>query len=346
MPVVIVAIYAIVLILGVSISGYLSYEGLLKTAKEVTPVLVVFIMAVILMADMTISYFRTTERKYGYVVVVWCIAAFVSIGSNFNFLYSNFMRDDVTEATVAEQIQTLRDDLVETRVALISLEAMQFASEMQADLRAELDNLRSQINDPLRPGCGEECRSHMTNVERILGKQITNLAVPSIGSDSDVVEDWFNRYSAAAIDMLNTSLSSTQYPALEHLLNRIDGLLLEYDSSSRILANKGGLDALPRMSALSFDIEREANALLPEDKKVNHTYIDSTLGRLGEIVYAFENGFGAMPNPMATFTSLFFASIIDILPFFLSFVLFGKGRLEKNVKTGVPRNAGGRRIVT
>ncbi|MDE0112639.1 MAG: hypothetical protein OXN84_10195, partial [Albidovulum sp.] len=105
MPIFIVISYAVILILSVVISGYLSYEGLLRTAEEITLPLVVFLMTVILAMDATISYFRSSERSYRLPIVIWMVAAFFSIASNFNFLYSNFMRDDVTENTVTRQIE-------------------------------------------------------------------------------------------------------------------------------------------------------------------------------------------------------------------------------------------------
>jgi hypothetical protein len=37
--------------------------------------------------------------------------------------------------------------------------------------------------------------------------------------------------------------------------------------------------------------------------------------------------------------------VVDVLPLFLSFALFGKGRLEKPVKTGTQRGGGGRRVI-
>lgn len=87
MPTFIISIYAVILTLGVSISGYLSYEGLLRTASEITLPLVVLLMAIIFVMDATISYFRTTERRYMLPLLIWMVAAFFSIASNFNFLY-------------------------------------------------------------------------------------------------------------------------------------------------------------------------------------------------------------------------------------------------------------------
>lgn len=330
MPYFIVVSYAVVLVLSVAISGYLSYEGLLLSAHEITLPLVVLLMTIIFSMDATISYFRSTERSYRLPILIWAVAAFFSIASNFNFLYSNFMRDDVIQSTLAEQITVFRSDIGATRHALVSTKTARFAVEQRTDLEVEFDNLFEQINDPLRPGCGEECRSHMTEIERILGRSVTNLAVPPIGSDPDIVNNWYTRYRSTAEEILEHSLGTTNAPAIFALAGRIDSALLEYDSVARLLVNKDGLSALPEMSNLSQDIEREANELLPEGVSVKHETIDPTLGRLGEIVYAFQNGFGEMPNPVATAMSLVLASVVDLLPFLLSFALFGKGRLERS----------------
>lgn len=328
--------YSAILLLAVTISGYLSYEGLLKTGREITLLLVCLLMGIIFMTDAAISYFRLLNKRIWFLAMIWCTAAFFSIASNFNFLYSNFMRDNVTQSTVTAQLSIFRDDLVATRARLDALDSTQFAMHTRTRLKVELDNLRNQINDPLRPGCGEECRGHMNEVERIIGGEVTNFQIPAIGSNMDVVNAWFTRYSTAATEILSESLNATQYPAIANLKQRIDDALLRYDSVARIMANEGGLSALPNMAATSLEIERQANTLLPEGDVSDHRDIDPTLGRLGEIVYAFQNGFGEMPNPMATTVSLILASAVDILPFLLSFALFGKGRLEKPVPTNRP----------
>lgn len=346
MPVFIVSFYAVVLLLAALISGYLSYEGLYRTAEEMTLPLVVFLMAVILMMDATISYFRSSERSYHLPVAIWIVAAFFSVSSNFNFLYSNFMLDDAANDAVTKQIAIFRNDLVETRGGLTDLDDVRVASMSRTNLALELDNLYRQIKDPLRPGCGEECQGHMAQVERILGRSVTDLAVPPIGSSPDVVEDWYTRYRSAAEDILATSLQTTNAPMIEALIARIEDALQNFSTAKRVLRSAGGLEALSSMSELSLEIEREANALLPENVPVNHQDIDPTLGRLGEIVYAFQNGFGEMPNPVATSISIVLASVIDLIPFLLSFALFGKGRLERQVKIGVPRGQGRRRVIS
>lgn len=347
MPPVIVAFYGIIVALSVGISGYLSYKGLERTAGEVTLPLVAFLMIIIFTMDMIISYYRSTGRKaWVSALAIWSIAAFFSIASNFNFLYTNFMREDVMKSTVSEQLQVFRDDLVETRSTLLEREPYQQAMQAQTDLKVELDNLHRQVTDPLRPGCGEECRGHLQKIEEILGRPITNLAIPPIGSNPETVAEWYQRYRAAAEDQLDTLLQSTQYATITSLNQRINEVLLEFPNTDRVIAQKGGLEALSEMATISDEVMRRANAVLPEGAKVKHDPIDPSLGRLGEIVYSFQNGFGAMPNPMATLLSLIMASVVDILPLLVAFVLFGPGRLERPEQTRALRAKGGRRVIS
>lgn len=346
MPTFIISIYAVILTLGVSISGYLSYEGLLRTASEITLPLVVLLMAIIFVMDATISYFRTTERRYMLPLLIWMVAAFFSIASNFNFLYSNFMREDVAKSTVTEQLAVFRDNLVNTQSSLAKHSLVERSGEVRSDLLLELDSLRDQINDPLRPGCGQECRIHMAEIERILGRPITNFAVPGIGSPMETVNDWYSRYGNAAKEILFVSQQDSGVTEIFRLMGDIDDYLEDFESPEQVLSSKGGLEALGSMSTVSLDVERKANSFLVEDEFVSHVYINPSLGRLGEIVYSFENGFGQMPNPIATFGALILASVVDILPLLLSFALFGKGRLEKEAKPiGNSRDRSGRRIV-
>ena len=346
MSTLIISTYALILILGVSISGYLSYEGLLRTAGEITLPLVILLMAIIFVMDATISYFRTTERSYRLPLFIWAVAAFFSIASNFNFLYSNFMREDVTKDTVTEQLAIFRDDLVDTKSNLAELDLVKRSDEVESDLLVELRSLKDQINDPLRPGCGQECRAHMAEIERILGREITNLAVPGIGSRMEVVNDWYVRYGNSAKEMLLVSQQDSGVTDIRGLMRDIDNHLEAFDSPERVLSSKGGLEALADMSTISLDVERRANSFTTTDRYVDHAYIDPSLGRLGEIVYSFENGFNDMPNPIATFGALVLASVVDILPLLLSFALFGRGRLEKEAKPNRnSRDPSGRRIV-
>lgn len=345
MPIVIIILYACILLLSIGISGYLSYHGLLTTANEITLPLVIFLMTVILAMDLAISYYRSVGRPiWIFAMGIWSVAAFFSIASNFNFLYTNFMREEVAAETVADQLGVYRDDLVSTRAILLELDPVQQARQAQTDLAVELDNLYRQIGDPLRPGCGERCQQHLQEIQSILGQPITDLAIPPVGSDPEVVQEWYDRYRAAAEDQLETRTTATRYSEVTMLARQIDEYLVEFSNPRQVISEKGGLDALAELSNTSRDVEREANTLLSEGQIIEHTPIDPALGQLGEIVYSFQNGFVDRPNPMATTLSMIMASIVDVLPLLIAFALFGKGRLERPVKSTADRGRGGRKV--
>ncbi len=106
-------------------------------------------MATIFIMDAAISHYRQNKKSWGLPLAIWTVAAFFSIASNFNFLYTNFMRADVVLATTTEQLAVFRDNLVDTRVKLTGLDSMRTAESLRAELVAELENLNDQINDPL-----------------------------------------------------------------------------------------------------------------------------------------------------------------------------------------------------
>lgn len=347
MPQLLVALYVIIVILSVGISGYLSYEGLESSAGEVTFYLVAFIMLIIFLMDLAISYYRHVGKKAWILALcIWSIAAFFSISSHFNFLYTTFMKDDVEAVTVAAELQIFRDDLAETKAILLGQPIYAQAVQTTTDLKVELDNLERQISDPLRPGCGEECQVHLRKIESILGRPVTNLAIPPVGSDPAITKEWYVRYSQSAQSILDALLGSSQSGEINQIVQKIDELMLKFPDTNRVIAQLGGIAALSEMASSSEEVARLANSLLPADLNVVHQAIDPSLGRLGEIAYSFQNGFVEMPNPIATFVSLILGAIVDILPLMIAFALFGKGRLEPLERDRATRGPGGRTIIS
>lgn len=49
-----------------------------------------------------------------------------------------------------------------------------------------------------------------------------------------------------------------------------------------------------------------------------------TLGRLGEIVYSFQNAFGELPNPLATVISAILSIVVDVIPVFFALAAFSR----------------------
>ena len=194
--------------------------------------------------------------------------------------------------------------------------------EQRADLQRELDRLRDQIFDPLRPGCGERCDIHIDNIQRILGKPLSDTARPPLGSPRETVQVWYDGLVTSAQRDLEAAAQTTYYPETAAVLDQIAQLLAAYDTPKRALAANEGLAILSDLGDATEEIERRTNAILPIDDKVTLAPIDRTMGRLGEIVYSFENAFKERPNILATILSLILATIIDIFPVIFALVAF------------------------
>ena len=324
-------LYYLLVISCVLISVYLSYYGYLSSFSDLALPFTVIIGIGLLGSDILIQRRKVDGRSLFTPLLLFALFSFFSAVSNFNFLYTNFMEDDVVKQTLDRQYSIFRDDLVDTRDKLLQLDSYRFTEEKRVELDRELARLRTQINDSLRPGCGERCRLHISKIEEILGKPMTELAIPARQASLSTVNDWYDRVRIAALADFQTITNTNEFPRLEALLAKINALLLEYDDPQRSLARNVGLPVLRTLSEESKEVQRQSNALFPDNEKIKHTEIDVTLGRLGEIVYSLENGLVQAPNLGASIMSALLSIVIDIFPVFFALVAFSSdtGRIQK-----------------
>ncbi len=316
-------IYYILVIACVGVSSYLSYKGFKSSFGELA-LPFTFILAIGLFgADALLQ--RNRERGasvFPPLLIFTCFAVFSTV-SNFNHIYTTFMQGDVVRQSLTSEYGVFRNNLTSTRERLLQTDAYKFTMERRADLERELARLESQAFDQLRPGCGERCQVHLRTISDILGKPLSDTAIPPIGSDSDVVRAWYDNVKTAALRDFDALSTTNDFPALSALLEDIDASLRAYDTPDRALAADQGLAVLNTLANESEEIERRANAILPTgSERVQHAKIDRTMGRLGEIVYSLENAFVQRPNILATILSLILASIIDIFPVIFALVAF------------------------
>ena len=317
------AIYYLLVIACVGVSSYLSYKGFRSSFAELA-LPFTFILGIGLFgADALLQRARERGASVWPPLLIFAFFAVFSSASNFNHIYTTFMQGDVVRQTLDSQYARFRNNLIEARESLEDTNAYQFTREQRTNLDRELDRLKSQIFDPLRPGCGERCDIHLSAIERILGKPLSDTARPPLGSPRETVETWFNGVTLSAQRDLETSAQTTSYPAIASVLDQIAQLLAAYDTPKRALAASDGLATLTDLADASEEIERRANAALPTDAKVQLEPIDRTMGRLGEIVFSFENAFKERPNILATILSLILATVIDLFPVVFALVAFG-----------------------
>ena len=336
-------IYYILVIACVSVSSYLSYYGFKSSFGELA-LPFTFILAIGLFgADALLQRAREHGTSVLPPLLIFTCFAVFSSASNFNHIYTTFMQGDVIRQSLDAQYARFRDNLVTTREALEATDSYHFTRDQGANLQRELDRLRDQIFDPLRPGCGDRCDMHLANIQSILGKPLSDTARPPLGSPRETVEAWYSGIVSSAQRDLEAAAQTTSYPVIAAILDQIAQLLAAYDTPDRALAADQGLAVLADLANANAEVQRRANAVLPTDAKLALPAIDRTTGRLGEIVYSFENAFKERPNLLATVLSLILATIVDIFPVIFALVAFApeSGRVSGPART--PR--GGHRVL-
>ena len=315
-------IYYCLVVCCIAISLFLSYYGYLSSFGTLALPFTVIIGLGLFGADILIQKACVAGRRLLPSFGLFLFFSIFSVVSNFNFLYTNFMEENVLKQALDSQYKTFRDNLTATQSALLALDAYTFTEARRVELDRELARLRTQINDPLNPGCGERCREHLDRIEQILGKPLTQLRIPERNSSSRVVNAWYERVREAALNDFQKLLETNSFPQLAALLSDIDAQLLEYDTPDRALARNLGLPILRKLAETSDEIERRANSFFPPDRQIEQEKIDVTLGRLGEIVYSLENGFVEHPNIGATVMSAVLSFVVDFFPVLFAMVAF------------------------
>lgn len=348
-------LYVIATAICVGISVYLSYFGYYSHLQELTALFALLLGILLFGTDMMLRHCRLEGRRVWLPLGFFLVVVVFSWASNYNFLYTSFMERDVAERTVVEQFRTFREDLTTTRSALVAHPKVREVSAERRQLERELTNLDQQLTDPVRPGCGQRCRGHVEQIEELLGGRVTDLAVPPVDAGKQNNEQWYNRYRETVLNAFEESIDD-EFNELEGLIERIGQLLGEYDDPyaalrseyeqrRRAVVETRGFAIIAELRTHSADIERRANALLPEGEQVEHQEIHSRLDNLGEIPLSLRDGFIDRSNPGVTAVSTLLALFVDFIPILFAWLIFRPdNRRAKPAKPGfgLKRRGGGR----
>ncbi len=317
----------------VGISVYLSYFGYYSHLQELAGLFAVLLGILLFGTDMLLRRFRLAGRSLVKPLLFFAVVAAFSGASNYNFLYTNFMADDLAERVVTEQFATFRSNLVETRRALQASPAVAEVRQQRQALERALENLRVQVNDPLRPGCGERCRSHVSTIYERLGGPPTELAIPAVDASAERTARWYENFRRAVVQDFENGHIPEGYHRARALIAEIDEQLERYDDPyealaearerrGRALVEDRDYAVIGELRNRSQAVERRANALLPAGSEVRHAAITSDLDKLGEIPISLRDGLIERPNSGVTAISLILAVFVDIAPVLFAGVVF------------------------
>ena len=318
-------VYYLLVFLCIGISLFLTYYGFEKTFGPLTIYFTVVIGLLLFAADYLIQ--RNRERGLPWVpaFLLFLLAAVFSGLSNFNYLYTNFMTSDVLAATVREQYRVFQEDLTGTRAQLLDQQAVSAEDFRRQRIENELQNMWTQMNDPERPGCGERCAGHIDSINALLGENVTELRRPGRESSPAQRKRFYDAFRNRVQETLDNQNATGRSQEIRSVVNLINERLAYYGNADDALRAGVDLGILSQLSDDTEGIEREANAVLPGGQKVDHRYIDPTLGRLGEIVYSLKNGFVEVPSPSSTVMALILSIMVDLVPILYALVAFRAG---------------------
>lgn len=318
-------IYYILVSLCIGISLYLTYYGFEQTFGNLTLAFTAVIGLLLFAADYLIQRNRERGLPWMPAFMLFLMAAVFSTISNFNFLYTNFMTTDVLSETVRSQYDVFKTDLTDTRTTLDSLDVMQEEANRRASIETELAQMWSQMSDDSRPGCGERCGEHINAINALLGVTITDLARPGPSSTEAERKSFYDNFRGLVGEAQVNSNVAGPYQAISVLISKIDERLTFYGNPDDALRAGANLSILAKLSQDSQQVEREANTLLISGEFIEHTFIDPTLGRLGEIVYSLKNGLVEVPNLGASIMALILSIVLDFIPIIFALVAFRPG---------------------
>ncbi|MBK1733912.1 hypothetical protein CKO15_01175 [Halorhodospira abdelmalekii] len=316
----------------VGISVYLSYFGYYSHLQELTLFFAVLLGILLFATDLMFRHYRLEGRGPWVPLAFFLVVVVFSWASNYNFLYTSFMERDVAERTVVEQFRLFRDDLTQTRRALAEHPVVAEVQEERRTLERELHNIQQQLTDPVRPGCGQRCRSHVAEIEALLGERVSDLAVPAVGASAEENEAWFERYREIVREAFVVGIDPT-YHEVRALAEQIEALLAEhadplaalrreYEERRRAVVETRDFAIIAELRNQSTEIERQANVLLPESLRVEHARIHSDLDQLGEIPLSIRDGFIERANPGVTAVTTLLALFVDFVPVLFAWLIF------------------------
>lgn len=338
-------IYMLVAFICVSISVYLSYWGYYSHLKGLTFLFAAVIGLLLFGTDLLIRQMKLSRKSLFFPMLFFLLVAAFSGASNFNFLYTNFMQEDIAQRTVRDQFDVFREDLTSTKTTLLAQAEMQRRLGQRTLIETELKSLEEQLSDPLRPGCGERCRDHILNIYDLLGGPPTDLAIPAPDASQTQVIRWYNNFASTVLANFEAQLEGSQFDQTRELVQDIDGFLSEYSDPDQALREEldgrpaallrgDGLEVISDIRRASVDIVRRANALLPVEDAVDHRPIQSDLDKIGEIPVSFQDAFIERPNLGVSLVSIILAVFVDFVPVLFALVLFNSDLQSNDNRPG------------
>ncbi len=328
--------YWFLVVICVSLSAYISHLGFAREFGIFSIVFAVIVAIILFSADIFISNVTIKKQSIFGGILFLFFGILFSFVSNFNFFYTNAMREDVTTLTIEEAFNQYRSNLYRGIKRINNSLGFKNYSELKRKVESEISQLNAQVYDPNNIGVGSKSQRHIDAINELLEHSLTNLKKPP--NEPRALKLWIDAY----IENVQTTLKQRYgYGLVKHqsLIDQMKDSIKELRELHKTITldDKGyeenRLELLKMLSDRSMRFESEVNLLLESKEKVKFEKINIFFGRLGEIVYSLENGFLVHPNILQTTLSAFLSIVVDIIPLLYARILLsgnmGKGDMPR-----------------
>lgn len=340
-------LYILISITCVAVSGWSTYYGFLVLLQELTLPVTGVIVAGLFICDLAILKARQQGQSILGATFVLLLFVAASAASNFNYFYTNFMRQDVVAGRLQEAARTFDENM---RLAENAIRAKATLPAAIASIRDDLRRLSDEVRDPSAKGFGPRARPLVT---QIVGKtQIQEPALPPAGAPPEVNE----KVLATITERVNAKIAAmSEGDPLMRVLGSIEqkkaqqqqrlkiAALAQDSIDAGVWARIAAIDAWENDTLLVEREVRQALTLAGSPATITLKKPTSSTGTgLGSIPDSIRSGFFEMPNPFATVLAASAAVMIDIIPLLVAlFLVSNKGQSTAGAKGGRRSIAGG-----
>lgn len=341
--VVVALTYFFITALCVAMSAISTYHGFQTMFTALTLPVTAVVTAGLFACDIAILDKRRRGHPiWGAVLVLMLFTAFSWI-SNFHFFYKNFAESDLAGKRFAEATRAFDKNVADAQIAVRGEERL---GEVRRAIEQDLRNLREQLDNSLKKGCGQECRKHVQDIYAHVARipaRVTPLAEPAPGAAAAVNDRFFTDIQRL---VLNELVSAEKEDPWRKALASIDK---ERAGKADILKAVGPADRATAASYLKgindlADATRRVDLMLaqvfseqakrdPSRKLVAPRRLEPTDAagvELDSITASVNSGIYARPEPLKSIAAGLSAIFVDLMPLIFALVLIRPPRRKED----------------
>ncbi|MCX2452093.1 hypothetical protein OQX61_12545 [Pedobacter sp. PLR] len=268
-------------ILLISVSFYQTWIGLEQIFGPASFVIALVLSLLLLFLCWMLRAAKIDGRSITSLIWIYIFIASFCFISNFNALYTRFMRTDI----YTQELRDINESFNSLETNIQSKLSYKYNKEITQNIEIKKKQLMDQIKDPGNKGVGDRSKSLIRDIEKLTGQKIDFLT--AVGSDYDDLAERMGRQ----IDNMLTDLS----PDERDLKTDVNNAVLKWNKKIQelLLLSKDDKDAMAQglidESLTEYNkLGNRAHSVLGEDKFKFEPLFSKTQD-VGKIGYAFDH---------------------------------------------------------